>query len=59
MIRKRKNTEIIKRNMMLENCGKSIQWFIKSEKQFPEECARERVVMGQECINWIEKVWRV
>ena len=37
--------------MMLENCG-------KSEKQFPEECARERVVMGQECINWIEKVWR-
>ncbi len=44
--------------MMLENCGKSIQWFIKSEKQFPEECARERVVMGQECINWIEKVWR-
>ena len=44
-------------HMMLENCGKSIQWFIKSEKRFPKECARERVVMGQECINWIEKVW--
>lgn len=44
-------------HMMLENCGSSIKWFIKSEKQFPEECARERVIMGQECINWIEKVW--
>ena len=22
-------------HMMLENCGKSIKWFIKSEKQFP------------------------
>ena len=44
-------------HMMLENCGSSIKWFIKSEKQFPEECARERVIMGQECIKWIEEVW--
>lgn len=44
-------------HMMLENCGKAIKWFIKSEKQFPEECARERIIMGQECIKWIEKVW--
>ncbi len=44
-------------HMMLENCGPEIKWFIKSEKQFPEECARERVMMGQECIIWIEKVW--
>lgn len=44
-------------HMMLENCGSAIKWFIKSEKQFPEECARERVMMGQECIKWIEKVW--
>ena len=44
-------------HMMLENCGKGIQWFMKSEKQFPEECARERVIMGQECIKWIEQVW--
>ena len=44
-------------HMMLENCGKAIKWFIKSEKQFPEECARERVIMGQECIKWIEEVW--
>lgn len=22
-----------------------------------EECARERVIMGQECIKWIEEVW--
>lgn len=44
-------------HMMLENCGNSIKWFIKSEKQFPEECAKERAVMGQECIKWIEEVW--
>lgn len=44
-------------HMMLENCGGAIRYFIKSEKQFPEECARERVVMGQECIKWIEEVW--
>ena len=44
-------------HMMLENCGPEIKWFIKSEKQFPEECVRERIIMGQECINWIEKVW--
>lgn len=44
-------------HMMLENCGASIKWFIKSEKQFPKECAREREIMGQECINWIENVW--
>lgn len=44
-------------HMMLENCGKGIKWFIRSEKEFPEECARERVVMGQECKKWIEEVW--
>lgn len=44
-------------HMMLENCGDSIKWFIKSEKQFPQECARERVIMGQECIKWIDEVW--
>ena len=38
-------------HMMLENCGKAIKWFIKSERQYPEECARERVIMGQECID--------
>lgn len=43
--------------MMLENCGKLIKWFIKSERQFPEECAKERIVMGQECIKWIEEIW--
>ena len=44
-------------HMMLENCGKGIKYFIKSEKEFPEECAREREIMGQECIKWIEEVW--
>ncbi len=44
-------------HMMLEYCGSGIKWFMKSEKQYPEECARERVIMGQECIKWIEEVW--
>ena len=44
-------------HMMLEDCGKGIKYFIKSEKEFPEECARERIIMGQECIKWIEKMW--
>ncbi len=44
-------------HMMLEYCGSAIKWFMKSEKQFPEECARERIIMGQECIKWIEEVW--
>ena len=44
-------------HMMLENCGKGIKYFIKSEKEFSEECAREREIMGQECIKWIEEVW--
>ena len=44
-------------HMMLENCGTGIKYFIKSEKQYPEECAKERVVMGQECVKWIEEVW--
>ena len=34
-------------HMILENCGSSIKWFIKSERKFPEECAKERVVMEQ------------
>lgn len=45
-------------HMMLENCGSAIRWFIKSEKQFPEECAKERLMMGKECIRWIEQVWK-
>ena len=45
--------------MMMEYCGKTIKCFIKSEKQFPEECARERVIMGQECIKWTEEVWEI
>lgn len=28
-----------------------------NKKEFPEECARERIIMGQECIKWIEEVW--
>ena len=27
-----------------------------NKKEFPEECAREREIMGQECIKWIEEV---
>lgn len=44
-------------HIMLENCGKSLKFFLQSEKQFPKECAKERAIMGQECIKWIEHVW--
>lgn len=27
-----------------------------NKKEFPEECAREREIMGQERIKWIEEV---
>ena len=27
-----------------------------NKKEFPEECAREREIMGQDCIKWIEEV---
>ena len=30
---------------------------VVNKKEFPEECAREREIMGQECIKWIEKMW--
>ncbi len=26
------------------------------KKEFPEECDKERIIMGQECIKWIEEV---
>lgn len=45
-------------HMMLEYCGKEIRWFMKSEKQFPEICQREREQMGRECIEWIKMVWK-
>ena len=45
-------------HMMLENCGKEIRWFIKSEKQFPDICAQERKIMGQVCLDWIGQVWK-
>ncbi|WP_102269422.1 acyl-CoA thioester hydrolase/BAAT C-terminal domain-containing protein [Massilicoli timonensis] len=45
-------------HMMLEDCEDSIKYFIKSEKRYPKECARERTMMGQECIRWIEEVWQ-
>ena len=30
---------------------------VVNKKEFPEECGRERIIMGQECIKWIEEVW--
>ncbi len=44
-------------HMMLENCGEEIKYFIKSEKANPEECKKERKIMGEACIEWIENVW--
>lgn len=45
-------------HMMLENCGKGIHWFFRSEKEYPEICAQERLEMGQACIDWIKNVWQ-
>lgn len=45
-------------HMMLENCGSQIKWFIRSEKEYPMECAKERKVMGDTCIDWLENVWK-
>lgn len=44
-------------HMMMEYCGSEIKYFVKSEKQYPEECAKERKAMGKECVAWIENVW--
>ena len=32
-------------------------WPSKESCEKMEECAGERVIMGQECIKWIEEVW--
>lgn len=44
-------------HLMFEEVKPKIKWIFKSEKQYPIECAGERKLMGQECINWIENVW--
>ncbi len=44
-------------HMMLEYCGREIKYFIKSEKENPDACFKERAIMGKECISWIEKIW--
>ncbi len=45
-------------HMMMEYCGPKIRWFIKSERQYPEECAKERIEMGNICVDWIKNVWK-
>ncbi|MDO4633690.1 MAG: acyl-CoA thioester hydrolase/BAAT C-terminal domain-containing protein [Eubacteriales bacterium] len=44
-------------HMMLEYCGKGIKYFIKSERDYPDECVAEREQLGTETIQWIEKIW--
>lgn len=45
-------------HMMLEYCGAEIKYFIRSEREFPEECAEERRAMGAECVRWLKEVWK-
>lgn len=45
-------------HMMLEYCGKEIKYFVKSERENPEACYKERDVMGEETIKWIKEVWK-
>lgn len=42
----------------MEYCGSEIKYFIKSERQYPEECAKEHIKMGRTCVDWIENVWK-
>ena len=51
------NIRIIRKFPILETV--KILWQDKAvnKKEFPEECAREREIMGQERIKWIEEVW--
>ena len=45
-------------HVMLEYCGKAIKHFMKSEKANPDVCRAERDLMGEECVEWIEEVWK-
>lgn len=45
-------------HMMLEHCGSEIKYFIKSERQYPEACAKERQEMVRACVDWIENRWK-
>ena len=45
-------------HFMMENANSMTRLISKSEKQYPEECAAERKNMGEETLNWIEKVWQ-
>ncbi|MGW8114916.1 acyl-CoA thioester hydrolase/BAAT C-terminal domain-containing protein [Caproicibacterium sp. NSD3] len=44
-------------HMMTEYCNPQIRWFMKSERQYPEECAKERKEMGNICVDWIKNIW--
>ncbi|MGN0351018.1 MAG: acyl-CoA thioester hydrolase/BAAT C-terminal domain-containing protein [Roseburia sp.] len=41
-------------HMMLEYCGKEIKYFVKSEREDPDACYKERDIMGRECVKWIQ-----
>ena len=45
-------------HVMMEYCNSRVKWFIKSERQYPEECAKERKEMGNICVDWIKNVWK-
>ena len=46
-------TDLIMSTTALDNIFKGMT----GRKNLPEECAGERILMGQECIEWIENVW--
>lgn len=41
---------------MRKYCSPEIKYFMKSEREYPEECAGEHMGMGRECIEWIENI---
>lgn len=45
-------------HMMLENANRLVRLLFKSEKEHPDECARERKEMGTEAAKWLEDIWQ-
>jgi len=46
-------------HMMIEYFDPKLRWFMKSERQYSEECAMERMKMGNICVDWIKNVWAI
>lgn len=44
-------------HIMLENASRFAREVFASEKEYPAECAAERIAMGEATIRWLEEIW--